>query len=413
MKKLNKKKILKECRNCKSKLLTKLFSLGNLASSGKFAKNKKTHIQRGNIILMMCKKCSLVQLKESYNKNYLFNKGYGYRTGINIMMINHMKKLKKDIEEKIELKKNDAILDIASNDATFLNQFNKNLFKVGIDPLIIHFKKYYKFIDKPISNFFSYENVFEKTKKKFKLITAFSVFYDLEDPNSFLNDVKNLLTDDGIFLLEQADLLSIIKLNMFDTLCHEHVAYYSTKIISEMANHNGLQIFDLKKNKTNGGSIQYFICKKNAKIKINKNKLKNFLKEEKKFKIGKVDCYKNFFLRVNMLKLELLKILKNIKNSKKIIHGYGASTKGNILLQYYKINNKTVNFIAERNKNKFNCFTPGSKIKIISEDDSRKQIPDYYLVLPWHFKDSILIRERKIINQGTKFIFPLPNVKII
>ena len=200
---------------------------------------------------------------------------------------------------------------------------------------------------------------------------------------------------------------------MFDTICHEHLEYYSTQVIMNLANNNGLKVFDIKENKINGGSKQYFISLKQSNIPIKKKNINKTLKAERKLKLDKVLTFKKFFKNINNLKKRLNKILNSIKNKNQNIHCYGASTKGNVLLQYFKINNRVISFVAERNKNKYGLFTPGTKIKIISEKTSRSLAPNYYLVLPWHFKDEILKREQRTIKQGIKFIFPLPNIKIV
>jgi hypothetical protein len=238
------------------------------------------------------------------------------------------------------------------------------------------------------------------------------MFYDLPDPNKFLKDIKKVLHADGVFILEHADLLSIIKNCQFDTIYHEHLEYYSSKIITDLMRKHKLKMFDIKLNDINGGSKRYFICHEEAKYKYN-NKVNKILKEEIKFKLDKVKTFINFFKLINTQKTKLTKLIKKINYNKKSIHGLGASTKGNVLLQYFNISNKQIKYISDRNPQKYNTYTPGTKIKIISEKLSRKIQPDYYLVLPWHFKTEILKRESLIRKSGTKFIFPLPKMKII
>ncbi len=403
---------INQCRSCKSKKLIKLFSLGNLSFTGKFSL-PKDKIKKKPVSLVICKSCELVQLKHNYNLKYLYGPDYGYRTGINKTMTDHVKKITKTLSEKANLKKNDLVLDIASNDGTLLNFYKKSVIKFGIDPILNKYKKNYKHVKYSISGFFSAEKIKTKTNQKFKIITALSVFYDLVNPNKFLNDVKRLLLPEGMFLLEFADLASIIKYKMFDTICHEHLEYYSSKVIINLVKHNGLRVFDIKQNSINGSSKQYFICHHNSKIKSKDIVIKKILKEESKLKLHQVSTFKNFIEKIDSLKTKLNNTIKIIKKKKQIIHCYGASTKGNVLLQYFNIDNKKINFAAERNKNKYGLVTPGSKIKIISEKTSRTMKPDYYLVLPWHFKNEILKREKRILNKGTKFIFPLPNFDIV
>ena len=401
-----------KCRICKQSNLKKLFSFGNLSYTGKFPSYGQ-NIKKEPITVVICKNCELVQLGHRFDLKYLYGPDYGYRTGINKTMLNHVKSVVKNLSKKAKLKKNDYVLDIASNDGSLLKYYRKDIKTFGIDPILKKYKSEYKKINFKIADFFSAQKIKGITKNKFKVITALSVFYDAEDPNKFIDDVKKLLHKEGVFLLEFADLASIVQNKMFDTICHEHLEYYSSKVIINLCKKNNLRVFDIKKNDINGASKQYFICHQDAKFKINKKIVDKILKLEKRLNLSKEITFKNFFKIINKSKIQLNTFLKKAKKLKKSIHGYGASTKGNVLLQYYRIDNKTIEFIAERNKNKYNLYTPGSKIKIISESSSRSLNPDYYLVLPWHFKKEILIREKEIRNRGTKFIFPLPKLEIV
>ena len=275
----------KRCGNCNSRKLINLFSLGDLSFTGKFPKTKRINIKKTHIGLVMCSRCFLVQLSDKYNLKYLYSPDYGYRTGINATMRNHMKDIKENLCKKAKLSRGDNVLDIASNDGTLLNLYNKNIIKVGVDPLVNKYSKYYRKINYKISDFFSIKKIKNKINKKFKIITALSVFYDIENPNQFLKDIYNILQKDGIFMLEHADLLSILKFKMFDTICHEHIYYYSTKIIINIVKNNNLRVFDLKRNNINGGSVQYFICKNNSKYKTNHTIINKIINDEKKMKL--------------------------------------------------------------------------------------------------------------------------------
>ena len=404
----------KFCRNCKNDKLINLLSLGKMSFTGKFSKSFFNNIPKAYINLVMCTKCKLVQLDRNFNPKYLYNDDYGYRSGINRTMAEHLKKTVIKNSKLVKLQDNDYVLDIASNDGTLLNFYEKKIVTVGIDPLVNKYKSYYKKISYKISNFFQISDIKKlNLKKKFKIITSLSVFYDLKDPNRFIRGIKECLDENGVFVLEHADLLCIIKNNLFDTICHEHLEYYSSKVIIDMMNLNGLKVFNHEFNNINGGSSRYYICHKKAKYITKKKKINKLLSEESAIGLHSSKTFKTFFSKILNEKGKLKKLINKILNKKFIIHGYGASTKGNVLLQFYKINNKDINYIADRNPLKYNLFTPGTKIKIISENHSRKLKPDYYLVLPWHFKKEILIREKKIRKKGTKFIFPLPKVKVV
>jgi 2-polyprenyl-3-methyl-5-hydroxy-6-metoxy-1,4-benzoquinol methylase len=403
---------IKNCRNCKSKNLINIFSLGNIHFTGKFLKKKQTP-KKGDINVVLCKKCELVQLNNNFDLKYMYGKDYGYKTGVNATMRKHVFSVVKKLKKITNISAGDHVLDIASNDGTLLNYYNKNIITFGIDPTIIKFRKEYKNINYKIPKFFSKNLIKKKIKnKKFKIITALSVFYDLLDPNKFLKDAEDLLDINGVLLLEFADLASIVKYNMFDTFCHEHLEYYSFKVIKDMCTKNNLRIFDVSLNHINGGSIQFFICKENATFRSNFTFINSVEKRDFNLKLSRKKTYVKFMTRVKKIKKNLLSLLEKAKKNNNIIHAYGASTKGNVLLQYFGIDNNIISNVAERNEKKYNLFTPGSKIKIISENESRKMKPKYYLVLPWHFKNEILKRERKLIKKGTNFIFPLPKVSI-
>ena len=305
---------LRRCRSCNSKKLKKLFSLGNMCFTGKFPKAKQT-IQRKPITLVICLNCELVQLGHSFNLRYLYGPDYGYRTGINKTMLDRVKKVTKYLSKKTNLKKNDLVLDIASNDGSLLNFYNKNIITFGIDPVLKKYKKEYKNINYKVSDFFSKKKIEKLVKRKFKIITALSVFYDAAKPNKFLSDTKEILSKDGIFLLEFADLFSIIKFKMFDTICHEHLEYYSSKVIINLAKKNNLRVFDIKKNNINGSSKQFYLCHRDAVYKSNKKAINNELKIEAKSKLQKINTFKKFEKEINELRIKLLYFLNEKKNS--------------------------------------------------------------------------------------------------
>ena len=406
---------INNCRNCKNNKFYDLFSLGKLSYTGKFPKNKRINIPKEEIKLIMCLNCKLIQISKNFSLNYMYNHDYGYRTGINQTMTNHVGETVRELSSRNNfLNKKDFVLDIASNDGTLLNFYNKNLNRIGIDPTIAKYKKFYRNINHKLSTFFSKKELTKIIKKKkIKAITALSVFYDLKDPNKFLKEISEIIdTEKGIFVLEHTDLLSIIKNNLFDTICHEHLAYYSAKVIMKMISENNLKVFDISRNQINGGSTRFYICHKKSNYSVKKKKINQIIEYEKKFKLEQKNTYIKFFEKILSIKKNLNSRLKEIKENGKTIHGYGASTKGNVLLQFFEIDKNMLNLIADRNPLKFNYYTPGTKIIIKSEKYSRSLKPDFYLVLPWHFKKEILKREKKVRSMGTKFIFPLPNIEV-
>jgi hypothetical protein len=404
----------KNCRICKKPNLKKVIDLGDQAYTGKFPAKLKKKIPITPLNVSICANCKFVQLSHDFNNKYMYNLDYGYESGINKTMTKHLTNIVKKISKIKKLSKKSVVLDIASNDGTLLNAYNKDVIKIGMDPILNRFKKKYINIDYSISDFFSYENYKKTKQKKADVITAFSVFYDLNDPNKFLKDVKRCLDKKGILVIEQSDLSSMIRLNSFDTICQEHCGYYSSKVIFKLMKNNNFKVFDHEYNEANGGSSRYYIAhEKNNDIKIIKKNISRAKNIDKKSRISQLSTYINFNNKIKKIREDTVNKIKKILEQGKIIHGYGASTKGNVILQYYKINNKFIKYIADRNPFKWGRYTPGTKIKIISEKESRELRPDYYFVLPWHFKKEILKREINIRKKGTRFIFPLPNYKVV
>ena len=288
---------IKKCRICSSKKFSKLFSLGKQSFTGKFPNSRHHKIAKDYINLILCNKCKLVQLDRNFNPNFLYGKDYGYRTGINLTMSNHVKFVSKEAIKISKPKQRDYVLDIASNDGTLLNNYGKKFITVGIDPLVNKYKKFYKKVVIKFLIFFLNNLKRYNLDKKYKIITALSMFYDLKNPNSFIKDIKKILHKDGVFILEHADLLSILKYSLFDTICHEHLEYYSSKIIIELMKKNNLRVFDLKNSKINGGSTRYFIAHDNSKYKTKTKKFQIFLKRKKNLNLKKKK-----FEQINLIK---------------------------------------------------------------------------------------------------------------
>ena len=317
--------------------------------------------------------------------------------------------------KKHEIKKI-KVLDIGCNDGTLLNFYPKTVEKFGIDPSQITKKIDRKKI-KVIKDFFPpRKNNLRNINVKFDLITSIAMFYDLDNPNLFVKNINNYLKRDGVWVFELSYLIDMLKLNSFDTICHEHLEYYSLSSLNYLMKNNGLKIFKVEKNKINGGSIRCFVTQdKNIMYDQKENiaYLNRLLKNEKKLKIKSTKIYKKFFLNILKIKIKLKKFIENIKDKNKSIYVLGASTKGNTILQYLDIDNKIIPFATERNKEKFGAKTIGSNIQIINEYTIKKNPPDYQLVLPWHFKKEIINREKNYLKNGGKLIFPLPTIQII
>ena len=250
------------------------------------------------------------------------------------------------------------------------------------------------------------------TKNKAKVISSIAVFYDISDPEKFIKDIKEILSEDGIWVLEQSYFPLLVRNNAYDSICHEHLTYFMIKQLNFLLEKYNMRIFDLKLNEMNGGSIRVFICHKNALYKINTNSIQKINKIENELLKNKASKLRVFKKRIINQRNKLIKLVNKLRKSKKVIHVYGASTKGNVVLQYCNFTNKHIYFAADRNEEKWGRFTPGSDIEIISEEKSRQINPDYYLVLPWHFREEFIKRELSFLKNGGKFIFPLPKIEI-
>jgi len=401
---------IKSCRVCNSKKLIKVFNLGNLSFTGIFPKKKNNKVPNGKLQLVHCQHCSLLQLENNFDPNLMYGENYGYMSSLNKAMEFHLKLKSKYLIRTYGINNYKNILDIGSNDGTFLKFFKKKNKLYACDPTINKFKKYYRNDINLIPDFFSAKN-FQNIK--FDLITSIAMFYDLSDPLKFAEDIRDILSNNGIWHIEMSYMPSMIKKNSYDTICHEHLEYYSIKSLMYLMKAAKLKIINISFNEVNGGSISLDVSKKQSKFKENKKMLSWLLKRETLNGYNDFKIQKAFFKSCLNHKILLNELLKSLKKDGKKVYGYGASTKGNVILQYCKINNKLINKIVEVNDFKYGRFTPGTKIKIISEKQAKKDRPDYYLVLPWHFKEHIINKEKSFLNNGGKLIFPLPEIEII
>lgn len=414
-------KEIKKCRICSNTDLISIVDLGNQYLTGVFPKSKGELITSGPVELVKCKEvkygntCGLVQLRHSYNLNEMYSMNYGYRSGINKSMTAHLHSKVKKILNKISLVPGDMVIDIGSNDGTLLKAYPSNgLILVGIDPTGVKFNEYYSSHITLIPDFFSarsVRNIFGE--KKAKVITSIAMFYDLEFPMNFMNDIYEVLSDDGIWVFEQSYMPAMLEMNAYDTVCHEHLEYYGLKQIKWMTDRVGFKIIDVEFNNVNGGSFSVAVAKLNSSYNENISIVEKILLEENNKGLDGLKPYKDFEKRVYRHRNDLIRFIKKIRSENKKVFGYGASTKGNVILQFCRFTEKDIHFIAEVNEDKFGCFTPGTFIPIIPEEEAKSMKPDYFMVLPWHFRDNIIDREQNYLMSGGKLFFPLPKVEII
>ena len=406
---------IKCCRSCNCEDISVVFELGDQALSGVFISNNLDGITSGPLTLVQCNQCTLVQLQNFYPLDEMYNDGYGYRSGVTEYMRQHLKEIVIFATKNATLKKNDCVLDIGCNDGTLLSNYSKDNFsRIGIDTVAKKYLDLYQNDIKVVTDFFTKDNYFSVTSQKAKIVTSISMFYDLENPVSFAKEVASVMSEDGVWVFEQSYLPSMLRQNSYDTICHEHLEYYSLTAISFILKEAGMTIVDASQNEVNGGSVRLaaVINKSGLSSKVS-SEATWLIEQEKNHDIYALESFKIFQKNVYRQKIDLIRLLQILKNKGKTVIGYGASTKGNVILQYCGINSDLLPFIGDITPSKEGTYTPGTKIPIISMKSAKEMNPDYFLVLPWAFRNDILLREKETLLNGTKFIFPLPFVEIV
>ena len=396
---------ISKCRLCSHKKLLKIYSFGNLYVSNFVSKKDINKGIRAPLNLVYCKNCKLLQLRHSAPQEIMYKKFYWYRSGVTNTMKNALKDIFLAVKKMSILNKGDVVLDIGANDGTFLKYFKREKYiTIGCEPaknLTKFLRKNCKYV---LNNFWNSNDLKKiiKTKKikKPKLITAIGMFYDLEDPSKFIADAAEVLDDKGIFIAQLMCLESMLKKNDLGNICHEHLEFYSFESLKYLFEKNGLKIFKIEENDINGGSYRIF-CKKNISRSI------VYKEKVSLFEI------KKFIQRVESNKKKCLSFLINAVKKGLEVYIYGASTKGNTLLQYYGINHKLIKFAAERSPEKWGKYTVGTGIRIISENEARKLNPNYFFVMPYAFIKEFIKREKNWLKKGGKFVLPYPNFKVI
>lgn len=406
---------IERCRLCQAGQLETILSLGNQALTGLFPKKEDPDALLAPLELVKCRECHLVQLAHNFDLGQLYGATYGYRSGLNLSMVKHLSQKVAKIQQLCPLEAGDLVIDIGSNDGTTLGAYPEmGLQRIGMDPSGAKFLQYYKPGIELIADFFCAKKVQEKVgPKKAKVITSIAMFYDLEEPQNFVNEIASLLGDDGVWVFEQSYLPAMLEANSYDTICHEHLEYYGLSQIARMLDRAGLKIVEIEHNDVNGGSFSITAAKKNSRFPECTDRIRATLQRESGMGLDTIRPFEQFRQRVEQHRTELKNLLNLIHRSGLKLYGYGASTKGNVLLQFCGLDSKDLPAIAEVNPDKFGAKTPGSQIPIISEADAKAADPDLFLVLPWHFRENILKRERAFLEVGGAFLFPLPHTEIV
>ena len=406
---------IKNCRSCDSTNIEVVFELGEQVLSGVFRSENLDDILSGPLTLVGCNKCQLVQLQHSYPLDEMYNEGYGYRSGVTAYMSQHLQEILNFAIDNISLKNGDHVLDIGSNDGTLLSHYPEEIYNcIGIDPVAEKYLDVYPKSAKVVIDFFTKENYFSVASAKAKVVTSISMFYDLERPLDFAKAVASILSMDGVWVFEQSYLPAMLRQNSYDTICHEHLEYYSLAAIQYIVQQAGMKIVNASQNEVNGGSIRLAVVHESSSLatKVSPEVLW-LIEQEKNHNIYAHHPFVSFKENVERQKKDLVQLLQELKIAGKTVIGYGASTKGNVILQYCGINQDLLPYIGDITPFKDGVFTPGTKIPVISMEKAKAMNPDYFLVLPWAFRNDILLREKELLHNGTKFIFPLPFVEIV
>jgi hypothetical protein len=407
---------IKKCRICGNSDLVPVVDLGEQYLTGVFPLQKTETLSKGPLKLVKChggeSVCGLLQLEHSYDLKQLYGDNYGYRSGLNASMVHHLQVKVAEILERCDLNKGDLVIDIGSNDGTTLAAFPEYLQLAGIDPTGEKFISYYEKHIALIPEFFSLDLITSfYPGKKAKVVTSFSMFYDLEDPIDFACQVARILDPyTGIWMLEQSYMPLMLERTAYDTICHEHLEYYGLKQIVWLMDKAGLEVVDVKLNDVNGGSFSVIVAHKGSRHADIYNVADGLIASELSKGLSNLEPYKQFACRAEENKQSIQDFVQMAKREGKRVCGLGASTKGNVILQYCGFGLDDIEVIGDVNKDKHGALTPGTWIPIEAEEIVLESRPDYLIVLPWHFKDFFLESPK---FKGENLVFLLPYLETV
>jgi len=404
------------CKYCNS-ILTNLFiDLGNMPLANSFL--NEDDLSKEEFIMPLkvyvCKKCYLVQLKEYEIPEKIFS-DYAYFSSFSESWLKHAKEYTEMISKRLDLDENSLVIEIASNDGYLLQYFDKKIPVLGIEPAKniaeVAKKKNIQTLNKFFTNELS--NELSKSGKNADLIIGNNVFAHVPNINDFLKGLKTLLKKDGIITLEFPHLLELIKQNQFDTIYHEHLSYFSFTVVKEIFSFHELEIFDVEKLKTHGGSLRIYVKHKNNLNLPNSDKIDKLLKEEFEYGLTNISFYNNFEVNVKKNRKQFIEFITDVKNQNKKIACYGAPAKGNTFLNYCKVDSKMIDYTVDKNPHKQKKFLPGVHIPIKDPYEIKKTKPDYLIILPWNLKDEIKKENEIIKDWNGKFVVAIPNLEIL
>jgi len=401
--------IRETCRLCEGPLRD-VVSLGEIHLST-FLDTNENPPPKVPLDLVQCTKCELILLRHTVNGDIMYSQ-YWYQSGLNKFMVDALKDVVTETLARVRIEPGDVLIDIGSNDGTLLDQYPKDMLAwfVGFEPSNLHALSHGRghIIIHDYFNASAYMKIFAQ---KAKIITSIAMFYDLENPHTFIEDARAILANDGVWTIQLMDLLSMIATRDFPNMCHEHLEYYTLKDMVNLMDQHGLQVFDVSYNDVNGKSLRVYVSHKGARpIELS---VLSALEQEREFfeSVGDVATY--FKKAVEDVRAGVVSFIKYAKSSGQKVAVMGASTKGNTTLQYFGLTEQDIDHAAEINPDKFGKRTVGSNIPIISEETSLVLNPDYYLILPWSFLSSFISRNIDYLKAGGQFIVPLPDPRIV
>lgn len=408
---------ISRCRICGNSDLQGVLELGDQSLTGVFPRTSVTTVLSGPLNLVRCMPhgddtCGLLQLHHSYPSEAMYGDNYGYRSGLNQSMVRHLQEKVASLVALAQPSPGALVADIGCNDGTLLKAYPNSFRRIGMDPVAKKFLSHYPDDIEVVTDFFSGKNwTAHVGGQRATIITSIAMFYDLEAPLEFVKEVAECLAPDGIWHFEQSYMPLMISQLAYDTICHEHVEYYSLRQIDWMLRRAGLKIVALQKSFVNGGSLAVTAAKIDSDFPAADGDVQRMLREERDAGFGTMAPFHDFRERVFEHREALKSLVSDMLLRGERLMGYGASTKGNVLLQFCGFSPREIPFITEVNPEKFGCFTPGTNIPIISESAMHEAKPDVLLVLPWHFRENIIEREADFLARGGRLLFPLPQIE--
>lgn len=403
---------IRQCRVCKSSRLTEILDFGDLILTGVFPASREEEVSAGRVRLLLCQECGLVQLGDTFPPDEMYGDNYGYRSGLNRSMVAHLERIVHRLESRVQLREGDTVLDIGANDGSLLRSYETpGIRRIGIDPTIAKFKEYYPDDITAVPDFFSADAFTAVTDAKARVVTSIAMFYDLEDPVAFARDIASLMTDDGVWYFEQSYMPWMLRSGAYDTICHEHLEYYSLTTIKRILDDAGLYLRDAATNAVNGGSISVVASPTPGDgISVYAQWL---LEQEERDRVHSPEVWVEFRQRVRTRQQDLASLLQRLRDEGASVMALGASTKGNVLVQTTPVTEELVSLVGDVNPYKFGRFLPGSKIPIVSQDEVLAANPDYLLILPWHFRETFMQSLEPFLSRGGRLIFPLPDLEVV